>query len=187
MNNNFLMPDEAYRKDIFAWYGAASYYAQCVEVEMWIARLFLARTERDNRTDQEWEELENKKLTMGCLLNIIKGKIKLTDYENEVLDNCCKLRNWLNHHYWEQRCDQLSSIDSCRRAIDELTELCGYFKICDSIAQKISARVRKSIGISEKIVRKIQKEYIQRLMSGESSEEILNSIEDRLIKFGNGF
>ena len=41
------------RKEVFAWFGAAAYHAQCVEEELWIARLFLARTQEGTHGEQD--------------------------------------------------------------------------------------------------------------------------------------
>ena len=65
------MSDEEQRKEVFAWFGAASYYAQCVEVELWIARLVLVREDYPEPTDQEWQQFESEKLTMNRLLKLL--------------------------------------------------------------------------------------------------------------------
>ncbi|GAH50207.1 unnamed protein product [marine sediment metagenome] len=122
------MSDEEQRKKVFAWYGAATYYAQCVEVELWIARLVLVREDNPKPTDQEWSHLESKKLSMGGLLKLVREGTSLEDGEIESLQTCLEKRNWLAHHYWEERSHLLVSTAGCSRAVDELSGLCDVFK-----------------------------------------------------------
>ena len=63
------------RKDVFAWFGAASYHAQCVEVELIIARLLLARRGASDPSADEWQKIEAEKRTMGGLFQFLRGEI----------------------------------------------------------------------------------------------------------------
>src|SRR5262245_53136342 len=96
------MSDEERRKEVFAWFGAASYYAQCVEVELWIARLTLAREGEPYPQEQAWERIEGKALTMGQLMRLIERTVGLEAAELETLQSCLEKRNWLSHDYWMQ-------------------------------------------------------------------------------------
>jgi hypothetical protein len=59
------MDHTALPKEVFAWYGAAAYYAQCIEVELIIGRLFLARRRTPQLSDAEWGKINRDKRTMG--------------------------------------------------------------------------------------------------------------------------
>src|SRR5262245_57635760 len=174
------MSDEQERKEVFAWFGAASYYAQCVEVELWIGRLFLVREDDPWPEEQKWQRIENEALTMGGLLRRGEEEIGLENTELEALQACVEKRNWLSHHYWEQRSHLLASSEGCHQAVDELRELCEIFKRCDEVACRVSARIRARVGISESLVQKLQSEYVQRLQSGESHDAILKDQEERM-------
>jgi len=179
------MSDEEQRKEVFAWFGAASYYAQCVEVELWIARLFIARDDGPEPTDQEWQQLESEKLTMSGLLRLVQKGIELESVEVGTLETCRKKRNWLAHDYWIERSHLLGSSEGCSHAVDELVNLCDIFKKGDEVARRLSSRIRARIGISEQLVQELQDEYVQRLRVGESHEIILQDQEKRMKELSN--
>jgi hypothetical protein len=174
------MSDEEQRKEVFAWFGAASYYAQCVEVELWIARLVLVRKDDREPTDPEWQRLESEKLTMNGLLRLVQKGIELETAEMEALEICRKKRNWLAHDYWMERSHLLVSSEGCTQAVDELANLCEIFKRGDEVARGVSTRIRARLGISEHLVQELQDEYVQRLRAGESHEAILQDQEKRM-------
>lgn len=173
------MSDEQQRKEVFAWFGAASYYAQCVECELWIARLVLVRGRESPPSKQEWEQIEGEGLTMGKLMRLVERGIGMETTELDALQACVEKRNWLSHGYWTQRSHLLVSSDGRQQAVDELTDLCEVFKRGDDVARGISARIRARVGISEHLVQELQDEYVQRLQSGESHEVILQEQEER--------
>jgi hypothetical protein len=175
-----MSDEQEQRKEVFAWFGAASYYAQCVEVELWIARLALVR-ERDPCPQKwEWERIEGEPLTMGKLMRLVEKGIGLEATELEALRACLEKRNWLSHDYWMQRSHLLASCEGCREAVDELVNLCDLFKKGDEVAREVSKRIRARVGISEHLVQELQDEYVRRLKSGELREAILQDQEDRL-------
>ena len=180
------MSDEQDRKEVFAWFGGASYYAQCVEVELWIARLFLLRENGPRPRDDEWQRFETEPLTMGRLLGLVQTGIGLESAEMEVLETCLKKRNWLSHKYWEERSHLLASSAGCDQAVAELADLCEVFKRGDEVARGLSARIRAQIGVSEQWVKELQDEYVERLRGGESHETILQDQEERLKRLQPG-
>ena len=172
--------DEQQRKEVFAWFGAASYYAQCVEVELWIARLTLVRERNPWPNEHEWQQTESEPLTMGRLVTLVEKGIGLEPSELEALQVCLEKRNWLSHHYWMQRSHLLVSPEGCRQAMEELSELCDLFRKGNEVACAVSARIRARVGISERLIQELQNEYVKRLQSGESHEVVLQDQEQRM-------
>jgi len=80
------MDHEALRKEVFAWYGSAAYYAQCIEVELIIARLFLARLRNPEVPPEELDRIDREKKTMGQLLKLVGADLK--DDEAALLNAC---------------------------------------------------------------------------------------------------
>ncbi len=172
--------DEQDRKEVFAWFGAASYYAQCVEAELWIARLILAREKEPWPAEQNWQRLENEPLTMGRLLRLVEDGMVLETGELEILQGCLEKRNWLSHAYWPQRSHLLFSSEGCHQAVNELRELCEVLKPGDEVALRVSARIRARVGISENLAQNLQDEYVKRLEGGEPHEAILRDQRERI-------
>jgi hypothetical protein len=167
------MDHEPLRKEVFAWYGAAAYYAQCVEVELIIARLFLARLHTPQLSDAEWENISREKRTMGGLLKLLSSELQLEDSETALLTACLEDRNFLAHDYWYRRSSLLVTPDGCQRAVSELQEICERLKQGNMVTERIAKRIRARLGISEEMVHKLQTEFLDGLRSGESENLIL--------------
>lgn len=168
------MDRAALRKEVFAWYGAAAYYAQCIEVELVIARLFLVRRRNPQLSEAELDEIDrDKRNTMGRLLKRLTSELDLDGAEAALLKTCVEDRNFLAHDYWYRRYGLLDTARGCHRAVDELQEMSERLKKGDTIAQGISKRIRASLGISEELCHRLQTEFVDGLRSGESEDRIL--------------
>src|SRR3954447_21924814 len=95
--------DVELRKEVFAWFGSAAYYAQCVEVELILTRLCLARRGDSEPTTEEWQRIETEKQTMGGLLQFLSSQVTFDEEETQLLSNCVRDRNFLAHDYWYRR------------------------------------------------------------------------------------
>jgi hypothetical protein len=167
------MDDVELRKEAFAWFGAAVYYAQCIEVELIIARLFLARRGESEPSDEEWQKIEGEKRTLGGLLQFLRNQIKVGQEEVEVLNQCLGDRNFLAHDYWYRRSSLLATPSGCKELIAELQQMAERLKRGNAIAEVTSRRVRAQVGIDEALVRQVQHEFITRLYGGEPEDAII--------------
>ncbi len=178
------MDDVELRKEAFAWFGVAVYYAQCVEVELIIARLFLARRGASGPSEEEWQKIEAEKRAMGKLLQFIQKKIELGQEEVELLKQCLVDRNFLAHDYWYRRSSLLATPSGCEELIAELQLMSETFKRGNTIAEAISRGVRAQVGIDETVVRQLQKDFITRLRGGESEDAIIERQAKYVQKLG---
>lgn len=159
------------RKEVFAWYGAAAYYSQCIEVEFIIARLFLARRRTPQFSETEMDKIEIDKRTMGGLLKLLTAELKAD--EAALLNRCLEDRNFLAHDYWYRRSGLLFTPEGCHTAVSELREMSERLKKGNAVAEGISKRIRASLGIPKDLVHKLQTEFRDGLRSGESADQIL--------------
>jgi hypothetical protein len=167
------MDHTALRKEVFAWYGAAAYHAQCVEAELIIARLFLVRRRTPQPSDAETGRIDRDKRTMGGLLKLLTSELELDEGEAALLNTCLEDRNFLAHDYWYRRSGLLFTPQGCHTAVTELQEMSERLQKGNTVAEGISKRIRASLGISEELVHKLQAEFIDGLRSGESEDQIL--------------
>lgn len=174
------MSAEEERKEVFAWFGAASYYAQCVEKELLIARLMMARGDDEEPSEEEWERIENERRTMGGLLRFVRQGVSLEADEDRVLKECLEKRNYLAHDFWYECSHLLATTEGCKKALNELGRLCDLLKEGNEIGQRISARVRAEVGISEAVVQRLQEEFAERLRTGEPQKTILEDLKARM-------
>ena len=164
------MDHEALRKEVFAWYGSAAYYAQCIEVELIIARLFLARLRNPEVPPEELDRIDREKKTMGQLLKLVGADLK--DDEAALLNACLENRNFLVHDYWYQRRESLLTVEGCQRAASELQEMSARLKQGNAVAEEMSRRIRARLGISDEMVHNLYAEFHDALRSGDSREVI---------------
>lgn len=179
-----LMDDVELRKEAFAWFGAAVYYAQCIEVELIIARLFLARRGASRPSDEEWRKIEAEKRTMGRLLQFLQKQVEIRQEEVEVLNQCLGDRNFMAHDYWYRRSSLLATPSGCEELIAELQQMAERLKRGNAIAEAISRRVRAQVGIDEALVRQVEHEFITRLCGGEPEDAIIERQAKYLQKLG---
>jgi hypothetical protein len=165
--------DVGLRKEVFARFGAAAYYAQCVEVELILARLCLARRGDSEPTAEEWQRIETEKRTMGGLLQFLRSQVKFDEEETHLLSNCIRDRNFLAHDYWYRRSSLLATPSGCEKLIAELQEICERLQKANATAEMISKRVRAQVGIAEVVVRQLQDDFVRRLQQGESEDAII--------------
>lgn len=178
------MDDVELRKEAFAWFGAAVYYAQCVEVELIIARLFLARRVASGPSEEEWQKIEAEKRTMGKLLEFFQKGIELGQEEVELLNQCLVDRNFLAHDYWYRRSSLLATPSGCKELIAELRQMSERLKRANVIAEAISRKIRAQLGIDEALIRQVQHEFITRLCGGEPEDAIIERQAKYLQKLG---
>ena len=146
--------NEEIRKEVFAWYGSAAYAAQCFEVELVILHTFLYILDNPNASSEDIEkiDLSLSKKTMGNLLRELEKRIVIHPEFKELLDTYREKRNFLMHHYFQERSGKFYSYEDCEHMIEELKDLSSTFKSADEIVQEMSKNVRKAIGLSEEKV-----------------------------------
>jgi len=140
------------RKEVFAWFGAAAYQAQCFEVELGILLLFMQRTQNPKVTLADVQALDARLTAsnLGFLLRELKKGMWLhPDFEG-LLDQYRKKRNYLMHRFFSEHSFDFATEAGCRKMIAELTELHGTLKEADEIAQAMSKKIRQHLNWSEK-------------------------------------
>jgi hypothetical protein len=168
------MGDVEVRKEVFAWFGAAAFYAQCVEVELIIARLALARRGSEP-TAEDWQRIETERRTMGALLLFIRKEIPLSDGDLEVLESAVRDRNFLAHDFWYQRSTLLATNSGCENLITELQVMSQRLKAANDAGERVSAMARAAAGIDEEVVQRVQREFRERLARGELADGVVES------------
>lgn len=155
---------EELRKDVFAHYGAAMYYAQCIERSMMLIIMFLdhypdAMAKTKSRKDWEigidvfWDQAT--KQTMGRLI----GKLDQLDFPtDDLLKNlraALKVRNFVAHQYFSERAVEITYDAGCRSMIHELQEYQSQFQEIEVEFNKVVDELALSYGLSDEIRKKL--------------------------------
>ena len=139
------------RKEIFAWFGAAAYAANCLEVELISLILLTARLKGSLLTVDNHYALDAllRRKTLGILIQEVKKHITLGEGFEETLGEALEKRNYLAHHFFYKHSTDLLSPEGCGKMLDELKKLHNSFKEADQVAETIHRLMRRLAGWSE--------------------------------------
>ena len=120
--------DEGRHRLVYAYFGLAIYFGQCLEetfsIMLWTDRIFRKKVKTNAEVNEIIEAIENSKKTMGNFVNEIKQSYSLTTKIVEQLDKILDTRNFLAHKYFKLNIEKFHS------EIGQL-EMIKYF--CDFI------------------------------------------------------
>ncbi|MEM5527413.1 hypothetical protein WN093_01160 [Gammaproteobacteria bacterium AS21] len=162
------------RKDVYAHYGAAMYYAQCLEQGIIIAIMFIdhfPKAIKGYSSQEAWESSFDKFMdnesskTMGRLI----GSLKAIDFPIERIElqlkEALKKRNFLAHHYFFERALEMTTDNGCIKLVQELEEMQSFFSSVEVEINNVSDQLAVKYGFTEEM-----KESIMQQMMAEHSE-----------------
>jgi uncharacterized protein with HEPN domain len=145
-----LDPDADQRREVYAWYGGAMYYAQVLEhglvnlvVAVEIGRAIKTELERHAL----YEELFAK--PMGEHVKRVLKEVRLTDAQVLRLGKARAARNFLAHHYFRERAGEFLTVAGRNKLIRELDELCAEFEAVDEELEAITLPLLAKWGVTE--------------------------------------
>jgi hypothetical protein len=151
-------------KEVYAHFGLAMYFSQCLErtISMALATVFNLDLMRITREEFDSKLDSNFKKTLGSLLKEMQ-KTQLIDeeFESELL-RVLDQRNWLAHHYFWDHATQFMSEDGQLAMIRELEEIATFFNEMDSKLMDLLKEWRRNKGISDEEVNKILDKMISK-------------------------
>nr|WP_321497999.1 hypothetical protein [uncultured Methanolobus sp.] len=151
-------------KDIYAHFGLAVYFSQCIERTISISLVTVFNIDVKNMTREKYDyELgHNFKKTLGSLLNEVqKSKAIDENFQAELFEVLDK-RNWITHHYFWDRAIQMMSEEGQLSMIDELREIADRFQKIDTQLMEVLQDWRRIKGISDEIVEEILQDLISK-------------------------
>ncbi len=151
-------------KEVFAFYGLASFNAQCAEKALVNFAMGYRLVDNSALNQEEWIEIYDglNSNTFGRLLGQVKKQVALTDELLVLLNTSLKKRNWLAHDFFYDYAVHMSDIDGRVEMIEELQSLINLFQIADCVVEKLSQKVWERFGINE--------EWLQREMESQFRE-----------------
>lgn len=162
-------------RDVYAHFGLAVYWGQCVEQSIFQHLLFfdhLPKAIAKFTTPENWandfdiyEESEMSQ-TMGKLIRRLQEVGQQTSTLEHSLSNVLKSRNWLAHGYFSDRAIEFTMKDGRADMISELEEMKEQFQLCAQELDAITLPVMRKFGLKDDMLSKIQAdmeaEYVQR-------------------------
>jgi uncharacterized protein YutE (UPF0331/DUF86 family) len=165
-------PDDYGPKEVFAFFGLASYYAQVLEKNLTIM-VVAFRCKGLQITKGEFDALyaEHNKKTLGHLLHRAKELISIPNETDSLLNEALLKRNWLIHHYFADRCIQFGTEIGRRQMISDLQSMMCIFTEADRATELISNPILEEFGVTEECIEKMIEEMAKEYLSKEIKDE----------------
>jgi hypothetical protein len=157
-------PDYDDPKEVYAFFGLASYNAQVLERSLvnFAAVLKTANTPGITRemVDDLYDALEPK--TFGQLLRVARTTGALLPELEAELERALAERNQLTHHFFWDHAEDFMSNPGRRTMIDRLRPLIELFSSVDKQLESITLDAMRRNGITENVLDKEYAELLQR-------------------------
>ncbi len=151
-------------REIYAKYGLAMYFAQCIETS--IVNLMVALKLKDrykiNRSEIDIFFQKKYQKTLGNLLKSLKTVMKLPkNLENNLIE-LLDLRNYLAHHYFRDKAIIFDDKEKRKNMLLELKNFILKLKKGDIKIQSIVENISKEYGITNDVINKIMKNLLNK-------------------------
>ena len=164
-----LDPESEQVREVYARYGLAMYWAQCLEQSIFQHLLFFAHfpkavaayTSSENwAADYDKFEAQELGKTMGKLIQRLRDVGQPTEGVETALAAALKGRNWLAHGYFADRAIEFTLPDGRGRMIEEIDVLRDQFRECAAQLDAVSLPAARELGFTEEMLEKVQAEMI---------------------------
>ena len=147
--------DAQQRREVFARYGVAMYYAQCLEHQLGLMLAsmcnhgFLSTPQdaRDALFDQELSK------TLGKMAQSLKEALPVPPTLEDRLTRAVEIRNWLAHRYFRERAREILSVRGREVMISELQERADFLQVLDGEFTGITEKWLSRMGVSSEDIR----------------------------------
>ena len=157
--------DESWQtREVYAKYGLAMYFAQCLETGLVNLLVALKLKDRDKITLSDIDSLIeiNYEKTLGKLISSLKQAMKTSEDLETDLKELLDIRNYLAHRYFRVKAIDFMKKDGRQHMLSELDCFISKLEGGDKKIESITAVIAEQYGITD--------------------ETIYNSVED-LLKF----
>ena len=147
--------DAQQRREAFARYGVAMYYAQCLEHQLGLMLASMCNhgfldTPHEARDTLFDEELSK---TLGRMVQGFKKAMPVSPRLEDRLTRAVEVRNWLAHKYFRERAREILSVRGREVMISELQEHADFFQVLDSEFTGMMETWLSRMGVSGEDIR----------------------------------
>jgi len=163
-------------KSIYAAFGVAIYYAQCLEhgiVNSLVTIALMPEFSKGLIPLEQWpkmlDDFMNKhfETTLGTMIKALNRSIGVPSELQRMLEESRKTRNWLAHGYFRDRAEHFLSSDGRAKMMAELEESRLLLHQTDALLEQSFESVRLQYGITDTL---IEKELANLLKQASNSE-----------------
>lgn len=165
-------PSDYGPKEVFAFFGLASYCAQVLEKGLTLMLVsFRHKGLRITRSEFDVLYAKHNKKTLGQLILRARKSISIPNDVDSLLDEALLKRNWLIHHYFADRSVQFDTEIGRRQMLSELQALIRIFREADRAIEPIYTPILEEFGINEERVEELVEEMVKEYLFKETIDE----------------
>lgn len=161
---------DEHTKTVFAYFGAALYFAQVLEHGLVLALASLALIPEKLprvRDKEEWSAVFDSfmdrqfKRTLGALLSDLRSLTPVPSQLDMLLGTALSKRNWLTHYYFRERAAEFTSNPGRERMIAELEEARALFEGAGTLLDSVVRPIRERYGITDERIERICNQMVR--------------------------
>lgn len=170
--------DEGRTKLVYAYFGLAIYYCQCLEetfgIMLWTNRVFKKKVKTNEELNKIIDAIENSTKTMGNLLNEIKQNYGLPEDAKYKLESILNKRNYLTHKYFKMEIQKFYSDVGRFEMIKYCCDVIDQIKPMIVELEKFYENYRMRLGLTEERIEMIKNQML--VAERERAEKIINEL-----------
>lgn len=153
MENNEDWLLEIMTKEVYAQFGKAYYYSECLHKGLCNLYALLGFRDSSDVTIPRFEEKLKEAYfsTLGQLIEKIKPI--LPDNLQKDLDQAVKYRNYLAHYFWSEQIHLMFSVSGLEELVSELSSIASFFIKIDQCIDEIFRSKLQGIGIDPSFIK----------------------------------
>ena len=156
--------DESWQiREVYAKYGLAMYFAQCLETGLVNLLVALKLKDRDKitRTDIDSFIEVNYEKTLGKLISSLKRAMKISEDLEADLKELLDVRNYLAHRYFRVKAVDFMKKEGRQHMLSELECFISKLESGDIMIESITAVIVKQYGITDETISKIVEDILK--------------------------
>ena len=155
MNNMNDLDSESYQiREVYALFGLAMYFVQCLERTIGISMVTVYGPGTQKITREQFDiSLESYfKKTLGNLIHEFRKSSTIADDFESTLKEALTKRNWLAHNYFWERAEKFKTENGREDMKEELQKIANYFEEIDHNFTLIIIDWGEKHGITEEMI-----------------------------------
>jgi hypothetical protein len=159
-------------KEVYAHFGLAAYWAQCVESSLNLFFLIYRRVDDATLTVQALDSMEaaSQKQTLGHLLRDFRKYVDFSPDCEDILKRALEKRNFLMHCFFEARVDNFMSRNGRDQMIEELTAIKTDLQYADKVISVAYGCLHRELGVTEEMIQQdFEKRQAEAALSDQSA------------------
>lgn len=151
------------RREVFARFGLAMFFAQCLEQQLGLMLASMYNREFFELPPGGRDEFYERELSksLGLMANDLRNRTSISVTLSDRLKDAVKIRNWLAHDYFAQRAREITVFNEREKMISELQEKADFLEALDREFTEIMHKWLEHHGISKEDIETEKENFLR--------------------------